>query len=311
MKLTNYLQRPEYILRPAQIYRRIQCLFNKNTNKFEDILLPWDLKITIRPQDVIGQSIRGMGIYDLSVTEVLWRAIDRAETCIDIGANIGYMTSIMAKRVGEKGSVYCFEPHPEIYEELSQNIKNWQINNGSHQIKAQQIALSNKSGAGVLNIPLNFKQNRGTATLFSSKEVDGSQDYNNLSAAYTVPLSTLDKLIENDRQIGVLKIDVEGHELEVLQGASELIKRDRIRDIIFEEHASYPSAVTLFLEAHGYTIFRIGKGFWKPLLKSPMVSQLNCLPYWEPPSYLATKDPSRIVKRMQRRGWYSLMGKDY
>ncbi len=134
MKLTNYLQRPEYVLRPTQIYRRIQRFFNESTNKFEDVLLPWNIKIAIRPQDVIGRSIWGMGIYDLSVTEVLWRLIDRAETTIDIGANIGYMTSIMAKRVEKKGSVYCFEPHPEIYEELSENIKNWQVSLGWHQI---------------------------------------------------------------------------------------------------------------------------------------------------------------------------------
>jgi FkbM family methyltransferase len=310
MKLTNYLQRPEYVLRPTQIYRRIQRFFNESTNKFEDVLLPWNIKIAIRPQDVIGRSIWGMGIYDLSVTEVLWRLIDRAETTIDIGANIGYMTSIMAKRVEKKGSVYCFEPHPEIYEELSENIKNWQVSLGWHQIKARQIALSNKSGEGVLNIPANFNQNRGTATLFSSPEADHSQNHANPSSAYTVALSTLDELIENDRHIGVLKIDVEGHELEVLQGASGLIKSDRIRDIIFEEHTNYPSAVTLFLEEHGYTIFRIGKSFWKPLVKPPTTNQVNYLSYWEPPSCLATKDPSRVIKRMQKRGWNSLAGKD-
>ncbi|HEY9600524.1 MAG TPA: hypothetical protein V6C85_02875, partial [Allocoleopsis sp.] len=72
---------------------------------------------------------------------------------------------------------------------------------------------------------------------------------------------------------------------------------------IFEDHRGYPSPVSQFLEDHGYTIFRLWKGFWKPRLEIPSKTLVHS---WEPPSYLATKDPSRAQERLGKRGWYSL-----
>lgn len=66
---------------------------------------------------------------------------------------------------------------------------------------------------------------------------------------------------------------------------------------------SYPSPVTQFLEKHGYTVFRIWKGFWKPLLEHP---ENNPLHPWEPPSYLGTKDTLRAIERLKKPGWFSL-----
>ncbi|WP_373530521.1 FkbM family methyltransferase [Nostoc sp.] len=306
MTLVNYLKRPEYILRPTQIYHRILRSNETDINEFKDVLLPWGVKIKIRPYEVIGRSIWTMGLYDLVVTEALWRLIDRGETAIDIGANIGYMTSIMAKKVGKTGSVYCYEPQPEIYKELSENINSWQASMGWYQIKAQKIALSNESGEGLLETPTDFIQNRGIATLISSKEGFSGQINVNSSQTHIVSLSTLDETLRTNEQIDVIKIDVEGHEFEVLQGAARIITKQHIRDILFEEHRSYPSSVTQFLEERGYTIFRLCKGFWRPMLKLPMTSQIDYSQSWEPPNYLATKEPSRAIKRMQKRGWNSL-----
>jgi FkbM family methyltransferase len=241
-----------------------------------------------------------MGIYDLIVTEVLWRLIDRGETAVDVGVNIGYMTTIMAKRVGETGKVWCFEPNPEVYEELSENIRTWQETLGWNQIYAKKIALSNQTGVGVLSVP---KRNREEASLIPHTDVRDIQGNESNSKIYTVSLARLDEILKNSELIGVLKIDVEGHELEVLQGATELITKQQIRDIIFEDHSGYPSPVSQFLEEHGYTVFRIWKGFWRPVLEPPTKKRVH---QWEPPSYLATKDISRTIERLKKRGWSSL-----
>ncbi|MBW4620824.1 MAG: FkbM family methyltransferase [Cyanosarcina radialis HA8281-LM2] len=307
MKLIDNLKRPEYILRPTQIYRRIRRYFYRDNREFESVLLPWKLNIQIRPDEAMGKAIWLTGICDLAVTEVLWRCIEPGEIAIDIGANIGYMTALMAARVGKTGKVYCFEPHPEIYRELTTNIKMWQESMGWDGIKPQNIALSNQSGEGVLNLPQGFSQNRGLATLVSSPPLASSQTQIDSSSNYVVGLSTLDRTLGDlDRTIGAIKIDVEGHELEVLQGAEGLIGQSGIRDIVFEEHRGYPSPVSQFLEERGYTVFKICKSFWQPLLEPPMGNRPNCLPYWEAPSYLATKEPSRALKLMQKRGWSSL-----
>jgi FkbM family methyltransferase len=302
MQLINYLNRPEYIFRPLQIYRRLLRSRNPDNKLFKDVLLPWgvNLKISLAPGEVVGHSVWAMGIYDLIVTEVLWRLIDPGETVIDVGVNIGYMATIMAKRVGETGQVWCFEPNPEVYEELSENLKIWQTTLGWNHIYTQKLALSNHSGKGILSVPT---RNREEASLTSPKDVTPSQANEENVKTYTVSLEKLDDVLKTTNPIGLIKIDVEGHELEVLQGAISLITKQQIRDILFEDHNGYPSSVSQFLEEHGYTIFRIWKGFWKPLLEPPNKKLVHA---WEPPSYLATQDPSRATERLKKRSWNSL-----
>jgi hypothetical protein len=161
--MKNYINRPEYFFRPLQIYRRI---FNSNTRAKESIL-PWGhiIKLPTSRNDTLGNSISKFGIYDLSVTEVLWRLIEGGEVAVDIGANIGYMTSLMSVKVGENGKVWCFEPNPEVYQELTVNIENWQVQEGYNNIYSQPIALSNNSGNAVLNLT---PKNRGE--VFIDKE---------------------------------------------------------------------------------------------------------------------------------------------
>ncbi|MBD1804149.1 FkbM family methyltransferase [Microcoleus sp. FACHB-SPT15] len=306
MQLINYLNRPEYIFRPRQIYQRLLRSRNPDNKLFKNVLLPWgvNLKISLAPGEVVGHSVWAMGIYDLIVTEVLWRLIDPGETVIDVGVNIGYMATIMAKRVGETGHVWCFEPNPEVYQELSENIKNWQTTLGWNHIYAHKIALSNHSGEAVLSVPM---RNREEASLISPQDVAPAQASDDIFKTYTVSLEKLDNVLKTRNHIGLIKIDVEGHELEVLQGAINLITAQQIRDIIFEDHNGYPSSVSQFLEDHGYTIFRIWKGFWKPLLESPTKKLIHP---WEPPSYLATKDSSRARERLKKRGWNSLQSQN-
>jgi FkbM family methyltransferase len=300
-----FLNRPEYIFRPVQIYHRLFNKTSQSKKEFDNLLLPWgvELKIPTDSDDKVGYSISTQGIYDLSVTEVLWRLINQGDTAVDIGANIGYMTSIMAKRVGKTGKVWCFEPNNQVYEELLSNISNWYSKYNWNHIYCQQLALSNKSGVGLLKVP---QKNREKSSLIEgSDSIKETQELNGCKI-YKICLKTLNEIFDTSSKIGVVKIDVEGHELEVLQGATDLISKQRIRDIIFENHYGYPSPVTQLLEEYGYTIFRIWKGFWKPLLKPPTN---NLVHPWEPPNYLATKEPKRAIKHLKKRGWNSLTGK--
>lgn len=302
MALIDYLNRPEYLLRPQQIYHR---LLNPRDQVFTDsqkVTLPWGATLLIYPdtQEVIERSLWIVGIYDLSLSEALWRAIAPGEIVLDIGANIGYMTSLIAAKVGLSGKVIAFEPNPEVYQELQYHIHTWrQQHNWSH-IELSSLALSNQAGVGILNIPL---QNRGEAALVDSAESVADHSLR----TYPVTLTTLDQFWQNrDEMISVLKIDVEGHELAVFQGAKKLLNQGQIRDIFFEDHAYYPSPATDFLEDQGYTIFRLWKGFWRPLLRP---ATYNAVHRWEPPNYVATRDPKRLLKQFKPWGWQVFSGR--
>jgi FkbM family methyltransferase len=299
VNLIHYLNRPEYFFRPQQVFNRLLPTNQTKLPEYKFIKLPWGININISTDiyDPVYLAISRTGIYDLIVTEILWRLLDSGETAVDVGANIGYMTGLMAARTGALGKVYSFEPNPEVYSELIKNIHEWHSNLGWNHIKVEQLALSNHSGIGILAV----SENREAGQLTEESATNSSS---NFKQTYNVSLQRMDEVINDD--IGVMKLDVEGHELAVLQGATKLIINRRIRDIVFEEHKGYPSAVSEFLEAHGYKIFRIWKGFWKPILHSP---QQDYIHPWEPPSFLATLDEERVKNRLQKSGWMSLSGK--
>ena len=290
---------PELLFRPMQLFYYSSRVKKPNLNEFEEIILPWKLKIKVRPDDYIGKTIWTMGLYDLCICESIWRLLDIGESAIDVGANIGQMTSLMAAKVGKQGKILAFEPHPELYKELLENVHNWAKKTEVALIDAQQIALSDNSSQRTLHIPNNFNHNRGRASLnpnYQHADVD--------EKSYQIQLRSLDTLLEKNENVGLIKLDVEGHELQVLKGCQELIKSDRIRDIIFEEQAEcpYPTEITTFLESHGYSLFFFYKTTWSIEIttlkearnKHKVKGYYNCL---------ATKNPDRVLARFKYKGW--------
>jgi hypothetical protein len=103
--------------------------------------------------------------------------------------------------------------------------------------------------------------------------------------------------------VGLLKVDVEGHEAAVFSGAQNLLAQKLIRDIVFEEHQPYPAPSHKLLLDHGYRIFRLTRSTWRPLLLP--ADAPNRQPYL-PSNFVATADPSRAMSRFREPGWYAL-----
>jgi FkbM family methyltransferase len=293
----NVLQKPEYFFRPRQILRRI-LQGGAPKPEFAETILPWGLKIRFHPKETIGASIWRAGVFDLGVSETIWRLVEPGEGTLDVGANIGYMTGILARRAGRDGSVHAFEPHPEIFEELSRNVEGWKDDAKLAPIFATQVALSDAAGTAELILDESFETNRGTASLRTNSSTDKIQ------RSVPVNTDTLKGLFEQDRQFGLMKIDVEGHEISVLKGGEDMFRRHRIRDVVFEEHADPPTQVTDFFVERGYTVFFIAKGFLG-LNLFPLDTLPERNPF-ETPNYLATNDPARALALLKPKGWASI-----
>ncbi len=110
--LKRQLHKPEYFYRPAQLLKRLARF--KFPAKPLLLPLPWGHTIEVRAWETIGKSIWHFGLYDLSMSEVLWRLTAADDTAADIGANIGYVTSLFAKKVSPQQHVWSFEPHPTV-----------------------------------------------------------------------------------------------------------------------------------------------------------------------------------------------------
>jgi FkbM family methyltransferase len=216
---------------------------------------------------------------------------------VDVGANIGYMTSVLASRAGPQGSVHAFEPHPLVHRDLKRNAFLWSevVRSSIAPVTVHELALSDRRGPARLDEPTFFGSNRGTAHVGTECGDASAQ------RRYSVALDTLDDWLPSDKRIGVLKVDVEGHEMSVFRGAARALREARIRDIVFESHERYPNEVTSFLEEHGYAIYSVVQRVFGPTLM-PAAEPVRRLT-WEAPNLLATRDSERATRLMRSLGW--------
>ena len=283
MELQRLLN-PEYFYRPSQILRRLSFKPSLDAT----LPLPWRCAITTNSTDTIGRAIATQGVYDLPVTEALMRLADPDETALDVGANIGYMSLVLALSVGSRGRVICFEPNADVLPKLRRNADNWKALNAA-PIEIHSVALSDHEGAGSLGFPAAYSENLGVASLEFGE------------GGVRVPLCRLDSL--DLSSAGVMKVDVEGHEASVFAGAAKLLVKKQIRDIVFEEHDAYPARSHAVLLEHGYQVFRLTRSAWGPLLLPPQAPPRQA---HSPSNFLATADASRAEARFRARGWTAL-----
>jgi FkbM family methyltransferase len=150
--------------------------------------------------------------YDPRIAAVLSRRVKPGMAVVDIGANIGYMTMLLASLVARSGLVVAVEPNPE-------NIKLLEASrrvNDFDQVLVIQAAAGRQTGLLVLNV----SYSNGTTTEIPS-------DLDAIFASHPVPCFALDTILPKDRPFELIKIDTEGAELNALIGLSETIGRDR------------------------------------------------------------------------------------
>ncbi len=294
LRAYRFLNRPYYWYRPSQLAVRLRARPRADGQPHLQ-RTAWGSHLYCWP-DPLGQAVARTGVYDLIVAETLARLADPGETAVDAGANVGFVSNLLAYAVGSNGRVVSFEPHPLIFQTLARNAEHWRTAEGIEILELHQAAVS--SSAGVLPLatdPATFAHNKGTASLEQAGAVDSTD----------VETVRLDE--ELTTPVGVLKLDVEGHEHSALRGAQALLAGKLIRDIVLEEHQPPPTAVTDLLESHGYTVFGVRQGISGPILSSPADAHSRQL--WDPPALLATAAPERVRRRLRTRGWVCLRGR--
>lgn len=290
--------RPEYLFRPSQVAHRFQRMISgPPPGDFLTVTLPWGAPLRVRHKEVIGANIWCYGLFDLIVAEAITRLMDKSEVALDIGANIGQMTSLMRCRAGEKGRVHAFEPHPVVFGELDFNVKQTSPGLCQAPVELHNFGLSESDGTASLDSGENWEENRGLARVVVGAASPSSR-------TTQIQIKRLDSVLPADVRVDVCKMDVEGHELSVLKGAKRLLAEGRIRDIVFEDFNSYPGPVHQRLIEAGYTLFCLHLSSLRPSLSQPSASKDSA----EAGNYLATREPQRAVERFRDWGWQVLRG---
>lgn len=162
-----------------------------------------DLTLLYKKGDrVIGERI-ALGKYEEFETELFLERLDPEMVVVDVGANIGYYTLLAAKRVKK---VIAIEPDKGCFEILKKNIEENGLKN---------VVLVNKAASSKKEIKKLIKddENMGNSHFGEGK-------------GEKVLCERLDEILENEQKIGLIKIDTQGWEPEVVKGGEKIIKRD-------------------------------------------------------------------------------------
>jgi len=169
----------------------------------------------------IGDELLMDGVFEKYETELFKKMAQDGKVVVDIGANIGYYTLIAAKLVGSKGTVYAFEPEPSNYKLLYKNIQA----NGYTNIIAVQKAVSKTNGK------TKFYVDAATTDVSSFAKDNVLKHSKNLDCL-EVETITLDDFFERtvgDDRIDLMKIDVEGAEELVVDGAERVLRNNSLK----------------------------------------------------------------------------------
>lgn len=298
--LRRRMNKPYFLFRPAQILRRlgIVAASTEMSPEIVEVTLPWGMPLRLRTHQKLTVELLRRGVFDLTVSETLFRLTDPGDLAVDVGANIGHMTSVLASRVGQNGEVMAFEPHPRIHADLRSNVELWAQLPNAPRFTLYEVALSSEGGRAVLTMDENFDWHQGSATLALHQEGEPRP-----SDVVEVEVRRLDDVL-GERRVGVLKADVEGFEIEVFQGARNALRGRRIRDIVFEDFDEPFTATAQQLASWGYAVFALDHGLLGPMVEPG--TQRAARRSGEDPSYLATCDPGRAQERLRSRGWKTL-----
>lgn len=282
--------RPEYYYRPQQNLIR---LFSKPSGSPAQVRLAWGDSIWVHPEEMIGKKIWKRGVFDTSAAECLARLVEEGDVVYDVGANIGQMTCISSRRAGPRGKVVSFEPHPEIYPEHCKNAALW---TGSAPITPVQRAISNQAGELALHIASDFAVDRGGSSLATAEgpATEGGRKV-------MVQVDVLDTYFADEPRVDVLKIDIEYHELEALQGAAQALAAGKIRVVLYESPHGYPTPVSDLLEGYGFTVFGVIAGFSGVQLVPG--NEAKVPDYTISHNYIATRDAQRTAAKFAAQGW--------
>jgi len=182
---------------------------------------------------------------------MLKNLVHEGDQVLDIGANIGVYTMFLSRYVGPEGQVYSFEPIPETFQFLENNIKKLNLKN----VTALNTAVSNYSGKVLMEVP---KYDNGGDNYYEAKIVtrEGS-----LLKYFEVDCSTLDQLfIKYNFKPVFIKCDVEGFEWNVFACAGSILKNAKPALLIEINNDLYiPDEKTknliAFLKQNDYSIY--------------------------------------------------------
>jgi FkbM family methyltransferase len=202
------------------------------------------------------------GNYEVDETAFCEQLLAPGDVVFDVGANIGLYALLCSRLVGPTGAVHAFEPEPENHRRLVVNL----ALNACENVVANRLGVFSHSGTEALNV---YRPELGSWHTFGRPVLtDPLRDNAPAEPEATLEVSTvsLDDYASSHavERVDLLKIDVEGAEVDVLEGARRLLDEGRIGVVLYEVSLAQTegmghtaTAAGDLLATHGYRTFSL------------------------------------------------------
>lgn len=214
--------------------------------------LSYGLRMKIDPSEFLQAHLYLFGSYELPTIRHIRSFLTPGAVCIDVGAQMGYLSLAMATSAGRTTLVHAFEPEDINAARFRENMALNNIQN----VQLHREAVSNIEGT--LHLFLSKTANAGThSTLYNERTVT--------EESIQIPATTLDAFARatNLPRLDLIKVDVEGAEFEVIQGADSVLRTYRPR-VILElcdrlqiERGLSSRQIKEFMVEHNYSAYTI------------------------------------------------------
>ena len=182
---------------------------------------PLGLVFLLDPEDrVIMPRFVLDGEYEQHTTAFLFKTVTPENVCIDVGANFGYFTCLMA-RLAWQGKTIAFEADPKVFGLLRENVfVNW----CEPVVESINAAVGSAEGKVTLHRRVGRSAN---TSMFAPGPDEADPTGVTVTEEFSVDCVTLDALVDRLKRVDLVKIDVEGAETLVVRGMRELVRRHR------------------------------------------------------------------------------------
>jgi FkbM family methyltransferase len=189
------------------------------------------------------QRTMALGLFEPAESRLVKELLNPQDAFVDVGAHIGWFTTIAAQCVGKEGQVIACEPYPPNVAALKENL----ALNGAANVRLVDMALGSRPGT----LSLGFDADSGATTAL---------DWGGPAQRVEAPMTTLDEVTADVAAVTLLKMDVEGWEAHVLRGGSEVLARTEhvlieINKPVLKKAGSSPEELYALLRSSGFKTF--------------------------------------------------------
>lgn len=202
------------------------------------------------------------GTYEPELRDIFRTVLRPGAVAIDVGANVGWHTLLMASLVGEGGRVLAVEANPSVRVRLQENLN---LNRFRH-VDVVPCALADAERTLAFHAPSADDPDSGNGHVVDADKAPHA-------GTLSIQARPLDRVVSDAglTRVDLIKIDVEGFEWPVLQGADQTLARFRPH-VVFEFNAAYASrggggaaAIAEFFRRHRYRLFAVRRNWVEPV----------------------------------------------